>query len=57
MAFKEFPPVPEVVLRQLKERYPDKLPQGLVTKQAAARLIGQQDVIRFLQTQFDKQNN
>ena len=38
----------EQVIEVLLEKYPNKIPKDLVSPEQISRLIGQQDVIRYL---------
>lgn len=54
---KRFPSIPEDLLKSLEEVYPDKLPDDTsITLNEVNVLQGQQQVIRFLRTQFERQN-
>ena len=55
MVTKEFPPVPAMLLRELKAKFPDTT-EGLTTMDALRLRQGVQEVIKFLQSQFNKQN-
>jgi hypothetical protein len=52
---RPFPAVPKDLLDRLSELYPDRLPAHPLTLEGTARLIGQQDVIRFLRAKFGRQ--
>jgi hypothetical protein len=51
------PPIPLALLKELEERFPDRLPDSVLEHTSLADLIGQQKVIRFLRREFEKQNN
>lgn len=54
---KRFPSIPEDLLKALEEVYPDKLPDDTsITLNEVNVLQGQQQVIRFLRAQFERQN-
>ena len=52
---QNFPHVPEVLLRALVERFPDALPEAVPDAPEMGRLVGQQQVIRFLNHQHTLQ--
>lgn len=52
---KQFPHVPEALLRALEERFPDRLPDFPVDAGDQGVLVGQQRVIRFLRSQLEQQ--
>lgn len=52
---RPFPTVDPVFLKALKDRFPDRLPSKPDADLGV--LIGEQNVIRFLQHQWDLQNN
>lgn len=54
---KRFPSIPEDLLKALEEVYPDKLPDDTnITLNEVNVLQGQQQVVRFLRAQFERQN-
>jgi hypothetical protein len=53
---RPFPVVPLSLLDRLEEIYPASLPTFLPTEVETARMIGRQDVIRKLRTEYDRQN-
>lgn len=55
MKSKEFPPVSEALLKELKAAFPDSV-LGIQTEKGLAMRQGQQSVILHLQMQFNKQN-
>lgn len=55
MKSNEFPPVPAVLLRELRAKFPDTV-KGLEGENALFHSQGAQSVIQFLQAQFNKQN-
>lgn len=50
-----FPGIPKALLDRLEELFPDALPPDLVGAEQTARLIGQQDVVRKLRTEYARQ--
>ncbi len=60
MTAQRFPGVSKALLDRLKELFPDRLPTSKETvpsHEELARLIGQQDVMRKLQHEYDRQQN
>lgn len=55
MTDKAFPPVPGPLLEALQRAFPDRIPDkpGVASQEV---LIGNQQVIRFLRSQFEEQN-
>lgn len=49
------PEIPEQLLKALEARYPNKLPDGLVSEAQLALLIGQQRVVQLLRRTFEQQ--
>lgn len=56
MNHKKFPNIPEDLLRALEESFPDKIPRTDITPLGLGRLQGEQRVIDFLRTIFERQN-
>ncbi len=54
---KPFPPVPQALIDELEKRYRDRLPDKVPSREETGVLVGQQEVVRFLRREFDKQNN
>lgn len=52
---KEFPKVPEDLLKALQEVFPDKLPRKQISHEDFLILQGQQKVIDFLSVMFNDQ--
>ena len=48
---------PEDLLKRIRLKFPDKLPNHLVTDGLTNRLIGQQDVVKYVQGIIDMINN
>lgn len=57
MSNTQFPPVDEQALLALEARFPDRIPVAVVSEGELGRLVGQQEVIRFLRFQFNEQTN
>lgn len=57
MQHPQFPPVDEQVLKALEARFPDRIPATVVGEGELGRLVGQQEVIRFLRFTFNEQTN
>lgn len=56
MKSKDFPSVPEDLLKALEDAYPDKLPPLGTSPEKLAHLQGQRSVVEFLRVTFEKQN-
>lgn len=56
MAQGRFPPVPQALIERLEEMFPNRLPQDPEPSEETARRIGQQDVIRKLRTEYERQS-
>lgn len=52
-----FPPVPLALIEELEQRFRDRVPEKVPTPSEVGVLVGQQQVVRFLRREFDKQNN
>jgi hypothetical protein len=52
-----FPTIPLSLLEALENRFPDRLPDHPCTEAQAAELIGQQQVIRILRREYEKQTD
>lgn len=54
---KDFPAVPELLLKALEEAFPDKAPRNPnLTPGEVGQLAGEQKVLDFLRQRFSKQN-
>lgn len=51
------PPVDESLVKALEARFRDTLPSSVVGEGELGRLVGQQEVIRFLRHTFNEQTN
>jgi hypothetical protein len=51
-----FPPVPDVLLRELEVRIPEKCPELSFTDREIWFYAGQRAVVRLLKEKFDEQN-
>ncbi|QDB71013.1 hypothetical protein bb8_p38 [Bordetella phage vB_BbrP_BB8] len=58
MKSKQFPSVPEELLKALEEKFPNALPTSFenLTVIDVARKMGAQEVVNYLRLQFEKQN-
>lgn len=45
------------MIDELEKRFPNRLPDKVLSHVELARLIGEQEVVRFLRREFTKQNN
>jgi hypothetical protein len=53
----DFPEIPEVLLRELDRRFPNKVPTDPNISEGKLRILqGQQVVMEFLRHQFEQQN-
>lgn len=51
------PPVDEALVVALEQRFRDTIPTTVVSEGELGRLVGQQEVIRFLRHTFNEQTN
>lgn len=56
MQRSEFPIVPEVLLKELEKRFPDRCPEPAFTDREVWMQVGRVQVIRFLRHQFNEQH-
>lgn len=55
MAKTGFPPVPKVLLESLEASFPDTIPTAEISVEQLRLIQGNQQVIRFLRHQYEKQ--
>jgi hypothetical protein len=53
---QDFPAVPEVLLKELERRFPDRCPDPKLTDREIWMKVGAVQVVRFLRAQFDEQH-
>jgi Ni,Fe-hydrogenase III component G len=53
---KPFPPVSEVLLKELNERFPEQTPDQAWDDREIWIRVGQRKVVKFLNEQFARQN-
>lgn len=53
----KMPPVEEGMLKALEQRFRDTIPSSVVSEGELGRLVGQQEVIRFLRHTYNEQTN
>lgn len=51
-----YPEIDEILLKKLKEDYPNKLPKKEISNYELGYLIGQQSIIEKLDYEFNEQN-
>lgn len=56
MSNNPFPPIPSALLLELEARFPDRMPDPETSADDIRVMQGSVKVIRFLRTDFDKQN-
>lgn len=54
---QKFPPVPAALIDELERRFRDRIPDTVPTQDEVGVLVGQQQVVRFLRREFDRQQN
>jgi hypothetical protein len=57
MALGPCPPIPTGLLRWLEAAFPDRLPDAPTSEPETARLVGQQNVIRKLRAEHERQQD
>lgn len=57
MSHTPVPPIDEALLVCLESRFKDAIPSKVVSEGELGRLVGQQEVVRFLRHHFNEQTN